>query len=206
MAWLWLLVGPNGSGKSTLARSGVLQRWSPEIPRHAQSPDDIARILPDVAPGGDEFAYVRAAQAASDALVQAAVEARRTIMVETVGSSPKFFAVVDDARDRGMRFGLIYVTVKAGALNLARVAQRVATGGHQVPADRVVDRRARSIANFPEFARRANAGLVLDNSLFDPATVDGIPRMIAEKRPLGTWRILDPVTAPYLTDALADLG
>lgn len=127
-------------------------------------------------------------------------------MVETVASSSKFVALVDRARAGGMRFGLIYVTVRSDALNMARVAQRAADGGHDVPADRILARRAASIANFPGFARRADAGLVLDNTVTDLVTYDPQPRILAEKRFGEIWRVLDPVTAPYLTDALADLG
>lgn len=201
-AWLWLLAGPNGSGKTTLARSGALQRWMPGIPAFAQSPDEIARVLPGAAPGHDAVAYVRAAQAASDSLVGAAVRDGRTILVETVGSSGKFFQVLDEARERGMRIGLVYVTVQLEALNVARVAQRVAAGGHDVPEQAILDRRERSIRNFPEFARLADAGLVLDNSLADPRTHAARPRLLAEKHPGAPWRVTDAVTAPYLTQKL----
>lgn len=204
--WLWLLAGPNGSGKTTLARSGALKRWMPAIPDHAQSPDDLARVLPAVAPGHPPRDYVRAAQEASDTLVQAAVAARRSLMVETVGSSDKFFHVIDLAQRSGMRFGLVYVTVELEALNLARVAQRVAAGGHDVPERSILDRRERSIRNFAEFARLADAGSVLDNSLADPVTHRARPRIVAEKRPDERWRITDAVTAPYLTHRLASLG
>ncbi len=201
--WLWIIAGPNGSGKSTLARSGALQAWHPSIPTVAQSPDDIAKLLPQAVPGASDFAYVRAAQALSNSLVEAAVVAGRTILVETVGGSAKFFNLIDLAHEVGRRFGIIYVTVEIEALNVARVAHRVALGGHDVPLDRIVARRRASFENFPEFARRADAGLVIDNSLTDRITHKPRPRVLAEKREGEAWRVMDATVAPVLTHWIA---
>ncbi|WP_203070822.1 AAA family ATPase [Falsiroseomonas ponticola] len=204
--WLWIIAGPNGSGKSTLARSGALQAWHPSIPSVAQSPDDIAKLLPPVVPGASEFAYVRAAQTLSDSLVEEAVHAGRTVLVETVGSSPKFFALIDLARQIGRRFGIIYVTVELADLNVARVAHRVALGGHDVPRERILARRDASHDNFPQFAGRADAGLVIDNSLTDRATHQPQMRILAEKREGGAWRVIDGSVAPGLTHWIAAQG
>ncbi len=130
-------------------------------------------------PGASDFAYVRAAQTLSDSLVEAAVVEGRTIRVETVGSSMKFFDLIDLARRIGRRFGIVYVTVEIADLNVARVAHRVALGGHDVPQDRILARREASYANFPEFARRADAGLVIDNSLTERGTHRPQPRVLA---------------------------
>lgn len=203
MTWLWVLAGPNGSGKSTLARSGALRLWHADFPETAQSPDDIARLLPPMVPGATPLAYLRAAQMLSDSIVELAVEEGRGMLVETVGSSDKFFPVIDRAKRLGQRFGFVYVTVEFGDLNLARVAHRAGLGGHDVPRDRILDRRQRSIRNFPEFARRADAGMVIDNSLANASTHAGRPRVLAEKREDAPWRVVDGGVAPYLTHWLS---
>ncbi|NGM23227.1 hypothetical protein G3576_24655 [Roseomonas stagni] len=91
----------------------------------------------------------------------------------------KFFDLIDLARRIGRRFGIVYVTVEIADLNVARVAHRVALGGHDVPQDRILSRREASYANFPEFARRADAGLVIDNSLTERGTHRPQPRVLA---------------------------
>ena len=59
---------------------------------------------------------------------------------------------------------LVYVTLRHEALNVARVALRHAQGGHDVPRDRILDRRARSHARFAWFAERADFVAVFENS------------------------------------------
>lgn len=134
------------------------------------------------------------------------MHAGRTILVETVGSSPKFFALIDLARQIGRRFGIIYVTVELADLNVARVAHRVDLGGHDVPRERILARREASYANFPEFARRADAGLVVDNSLTERGSHRPQPRILAEKREGGAWRLIDGSVAPRLTHWIAASG
>ncbi len=85
-------------------------------------------------------------------------------MVETVLSSDKLMARVETAQRAGYRFSLVYVTLRDGRLNVARVAQRLAGGGHDVPTDRVLDRRVRSHLRFAWFAARADLVLVFDNT------------------------------------------
>lgn len=200
--WLWVLAGPNGAGKSTLARSRALQALDAGVPDSAQSPDDIARLLPQAAPGGSALAYVRAAQAASDTLVAMAVEEGRSIMVETVGSSEKFLPVLRTARGKGFGIGLVYVTVASEELNVARVEHRVALGGHPVPLDAIRCRRVRSFANFARFAALADRGLLIDNTATDPRSGRPRPRLLAERRLGEAWAIHDGSMAPELTDAL----
>lgn len=204
--WLWILSGPNGAGKSTLARSGALRLLDNRIPRVAQSPDDIALLLPQAAPGASDIAYVRAAQAASDTLIDHAVSERRTVMVETVGSSGKFLPRLTRAKAEGFGIGLVYVTVASDALNAARVEHRVALGGHAVPPEAIRSRRIRSFANFGRFAPLADHGLLIDNTETDLATSQPRPRLLAERRPNEAWVVLDHGRAPELTNVLQGMA
>lgn len=82
--------------------------------------------------------------------------------------------------------GLIYVVVASPDLNVARVADRVEEGGHDVPEAAVRARRERSLAAFPWFAARATRGAVLDNT-------GARLRVLAEKPgPAVAWRATDP--------------
>ena len=135
---------------------------------------------------------LRAAQAISDRAVSEAIAIGQDVMVETVLSSAKFRPLVERALLAGFEFGFVYVTVGSAALNIARVSERVAEGGHDVPSELVEARRVRSAEIMPWFAARAGVGLVLDNT-----GASYLP--LAEKRrgdPI--WRTLRPASLSAL--------
>lgn len=182
--WFWIVGGPNGSGKSTLIRHGTLDVWTSGL--RALSPDDIVLELRPRHSDWTELALLRAAQALSDGQVDRAIKDGTSVMVETVLSSDKFQQPVEAAIGAGFRFGFVYVTVTSADLNAARVRNRVARGGHDVPLELIRARRERSHAAAFWFAQRANVGLVFDNS-------GAAPALLAEKRDGdAAWRIFDP--------------
>lgn len=189
MSGFVIVAGPNGSGKTTLVRSGVFASVL-GVPDVSLNADDVAR---DVA-GGSQPTEEQSLLAAriTDARLDAEIAAGRSVMVETVLSSDKYQPRVGVARAAGYRIDLVYVTVREAALNVARVDQRVAAGGHAVPLDRIRDRRARSHTLFRWFAEAADRVFVFDNSLSQP-------RLAAVKGPEG-WALLDLGALP------ADLG
>jgi predicted ABC-type ATPase len=99
-----------------------------------------------------------------------------SVMAETVLSSPKYVGRVAAAKRMGMRIGLIYVVLQTPEIAIARVAARVAAGGHDVPADKVTARWRRSLENLPHFFREADVAFVFDNS--DPT---GVPQLLISK-------------------------
>jgi predicted ABC-type ATPase len=180
MPLLVVVAGPNGSGKTTLVRQGVLEQvlrppWTGRDegdgggPRGGEAPpmieinpDDVAKALA----GGEQPTpeqSLRAARICDDRL-DAAIAAGRSVLVETVLSSDKLQRRVLAAKAAGYAVALVYVTLRHEALNVARVALRHAQGGHGVPPDRVLDRRARSHARFAWFAERADFVAVFENS------------------------------------------
>jgi len=169
-------------------RQGVLSRVL-KLPTTSLNADDLALELA----GGQlptPAQSLHAAQLCDDRL-DAEIAAGRSVMVETVLSSDKLMRRVEAAQSAGYRFSLVYVTLHDGALNVARVAQRHAGGGHAVPPERVLDRRARSHAHFGWFAQRGDLVLVFDNtsapvyaagkadSAWDLAAVDRLPPDLA---------------------------
>lgn len=164
MPWLWIVAGPNGSGKSTLVKSGWLQSLFDE-PCEILNPDDIAATLAVGTSGGDRDSINLEAVKLSDAKLDSLIADNRSVIVETVLSSPKHRSRVDAAKARGYGFGLVYVTVSSVELSVIRVEQRVANGGHDVPEARIRDRWERSHANLGWFAARADRVLVFDNGL-----------------------------------------
>ncbi len=172
------------------------------LPELSFNPDDMARSLREQMPAATEREIVRRAQADSDGRVDQAILARRSFLVETVLSSDKFRSRVTGALAGGFRLGLVFVTLRAAALHVARVADRVVEGGHDVPTDRVLARRVRSHAAFGWFAARAHRGLLIDNTGgLDRAT--STPILVAEKLDgQAQWQVLHPDLCPDLTASL----
>ena len=165
------------------------------------NPDDIARVLRGEMPDATELEVVRRAQAESDGRVDRAILAHRSFLVETVLSSDKFQHRVVNALAAGFRFGLVFITLRAAALHVARVADRVVEGGHDVPTDRILVRRTRAHAAFGWFAARAHRGLLLDNT--GGVGPDAGPILVAEKRDgQPAWQIYRPDLYPDLTPSL----
>ena len=68
------------------------------------------------------------------------------------------------AREAGYRTYLYYVAAEDPAINVSRVANRVALGGHPVPEDKIVERYQRSLSLLLEAIRLTNRAYVFDNS------------------------------------------
>ncbi len=161
-----MIAGPNGSGKTTLMRSGVLAQVLP-VPAVSINADDFAKALA----GGTAPSDAQSLQAAqlADALLDDRIATGHSVIVETVLSSDKFKSRVSDARAAGFQIVLVYVSLRSAEFNVARVANRVALGGHDVPETRIRARRTRSHAMFAWFAEQADQVLVFDNSTASPA-------------------------------------
>ena len=179
---LLIVAGPNGSGKTTLVRQGVLAAHL-DVPLGSINPDDVAR---DLAGGGAPTADIslRAAQIC-DGRLDDEIEAGRSVTVETVLSSDKLKQRVETAKSVDFRVALVYVTLRHPALHVARVRQRHALGGHDVPAERVLRRRERSHELFAWFAERADLVLVFDNTaapVYTAGKADGVWDLAASDR------------------------
>jgi predicted ABC-type ATPase len=92
------------------------------------------------------------------------IEAHQTVGVETVLSTPKYRALVLVAKERKFTIRLIYVLLNSPQLNLERVRLRVAKGGHDVPSEKILERRERSLAQLPWFLAQADDAWLFDNS------------------------------------------
>lgn len=74
------------------------------------------------------------------------------------------FTLMAEARQRGYQIELVYIRLSSPELALQRVAARVARGGHDVPAQDVIRRYARSLENLPRAMQLADKVTILDNS------------------------------------------
>ena len=77
---------------------------------------------------------------------------------------------MERAREQGFRVRLIYVFLANATLNVLRVRDRVAKGGHDVPEDAIRARRARSFDQLTWFFEAADEAAIFDNSAPNPGS------------------------------------
>lgn len=153
---LVLLAGPNGAGKSTLYETRVRPAIAaPFVNADLIQRDELRDPDPDAAYAAARIAAERRA---------AHLAAGRSFVAETVFSHPSKLDLIDDARARGFTVIVFHVGVEAADLSVARVAARVSEGGHPVPEAKVRARFDRTGPLIREAVRRADRGLVFDNS------------------------------------------
>ena len=83
---------------------------------------------------------------------------------ETVMSSPDKVAFLCKARAQGFRTYLYYVATEDSAINIERVRQRVASGGHAVATDKIISRYQRSLSHLAQAVECADRAYLFDNS------------------------------------------
>lgn len=164
---LWMIAGPNGTGKTTYARRYLRSAAGTSA---LVNVDEIGRGLAPLDPTPDPAS---AAAAARIALVRIrdAFRGPGSFAVETTLAGRTHLRTLDRARAAGFGTMLLFATLPSAELCLARVAARVAGGGHDVPEDDVRRRFVRSAANFAEYAARADRWLILDTQLAEPRPV-----------------------------------
>jgi predicted ABC-type ATPase len=136
------LAGPNGAGKTSFANRFLLDNFdrlvfvnADEIARSMQSSTLNAGAL-DIAAGRALLSRVRAL-----------VAARSNFMVETTLATNTYVRLIPKWREKRYRISLIYLYLPSAQASLDRVQQRVAAGGHSIPADTVKRRYQRSLEN-----------------------------------------------------------
>ena len=161
----WIVGGPNGSGKSTLYNLTSLEGWGGSV--WIINSDLLTATIVEQERLPLAEANLTAVQRV-ERWLDASIAAYQTIGVETVLSSPKYRRLVHDAHERGFEVRLIYVLLDTLDLQLARIRRRVGEGGHDVPAEKVGVRRARSFEQLAWFARHVDKCFVFNNSSGDP--------------------------------------
>lgn len=156
MPFIAMVAGPNGSGKTTLIQ--YLRSQGVDLGEYVNA-DDIAAGL-----SGAYDVRVREAQAIADERRAAFLANGTSFTFETVMSHPSKVELFAQASAKGFETLLFFVSTGDPALNVARVAQRVALGGHDVPQDRIVSRYARTMALFPLALVIADRAFVYENN------------------------------------------
>lgn len=140
MPTCWIIAGPNGAGKTTFAL-----RYLPTLAgcRRFVNADLIAAGLSPLAPERE----LAAASRLFLREIEQAVRDGEDFAFETTLAGRSYLRLVDRLRRGGWRVELIYLALPSAELSRLRVAERVAHGGHDIPADDIARRFPRSLHN-----------------------------------------------------------
>jgi predicted ABC-type ATPase len=153
-----VFAGPNGSGKSTATNTRA--KGFPGVYINA---DDIART--ELAHIADAVERNMEAAKLADRRRREAIDAGRSFVFETVMSTPGKLVILQEAKRRGFEVELIFVTTNDADINIGRVADRVAKGGHAVDPARVRERYERAMQLLPSAVDLADKANIYDNSV-----------------------------------------
>ena len=160
-----IIAGPNGAGKTTFALE--------YLPREANCPDfiNVDLIASGLSPFDPDLAIIRAARLML-AEIKLRVRAGRSFAFETTLSGRHYARLIPAWRAAGYHVKLIFLNLPTSDLAVARVAARVAQGGHNV-AESVIRRRFDGgIRNFNELYRPlVNRWEWYDNSGITPRLI-----------------------------------
>lgn len=161
-----VFAGPNGSGKTTVT-NGL--RLDSEFPGIYINADDIARTeLGHIVDANER--NLHAAELAEQRRMEA-LENGQPFAFETLMSTPGKLALLQEARSRGFQVELVFITTCDADINVDRVSNRVAQGGHPVEPDKVRERYERAMQLLPCAVELADTADAFDNSGTEPMHV-----------------------------------
>jgi predicted ABC-type ATPase len=163
---IFILAGPNGAGKTTFARE--------YLTNEAACPTFINADL--IAEGLSPFAPGRVAARSGRIMLQMIadeVRRRQSFAFETTLAGRNYARVIPRWRSSGYFVSLIFLSLPSVDVAVARVAERVRQGGHDIPEDVIRRRYAAGRKNFDDLYKRiVNAWAVVDSSGELPVVVD----------------------------------
>lgn len=182
---VFIIAGPNGAGKTIFAKkflpeyAGCLhfvnadliaEGLSPFFPRNAaiKAGRIMLEKIHELANRGDDFAF------------------------ETTLAGKSYIHFFKDLKKKGYYLNLFYLWIPDAELALARIKDRIAEGGHSVPAQDVRRRFIRSIFNFCHIYKPLMDSWLLFNNATE------IPELIAKAKD-GGITIMDKVLFGNIT-------
>jgi predicted ABC-type ATPase len=161
-----MIAGPNGAGKTTFARSF--------LPAEAQCPRFINADL--IAAGLAPFAPASAAIKAGRLMLREIEECTGrgvSFAVETTLSGLAYVRHIEEWRDRGYHISLFFLALPSAEMAVARVAERVRQGGHDIPEAVIRRRFATGREHFEAHYRHCvNAWALYDNAGASPVLLE----------------------------------
>lgn len=145
---LLVFAGPNGSGKSTITKA------IPVTGTYINA-DDLQK---------EENISAKEAAEKATALKKWFIKEKQSFTFETVFSSRYNIEVLEEAVINGFQVAIIYVITNSPEINVERVKQRVLSGGHDVPEEKIRSRYHKSLENIKVAYTLADNFYLFDNS------------------------------------------
>lgn len=162
---LYILAGPNGAGKTTTAFT-LLPNFLDC--REFVNADEIARGISPFNVETVAFEAGRVMLQRIDHLLNEQVD----FALETTLSTRSYVQLIRRAKAVGYQVNLFFVYLSSPELAIERVQQRVRSGGHSIPADVIVRRYKRGLANlFQLYLPNCDFFLFVNNSGNSPVRV-----------------------------------
>ena len=161
-----IIAGPNGAGKTTFAREF--------LPNEAGCPVFVNAdlIAAGLAPFAPENASVQAGRLMLGEL-RRHFASRESYALETTLSGKAYLRHIAEWQAAGYRVELIFLKLNCAEEAVARVAQRVKQGGHNIPESVIRRRFAAGLENFTRrYAPAVDAWVLYDNSAELPRLLD----------------------------------
>lgn len=153
-----ILAGPNGSGKTTFATLLSQHDWGKGC--ISINADDLAQKLGN---WNDPICTAQAQQLAREQLEQS-LRQKQNIIYETVFSHPSKLELIREALEIGYFVRLFFICTQSPRINIDRVAERFAKGGHTVPGNKISERYNRALLYGAEAMHLVHRGYLYDNT------------------------------------------
>ena len=178
------IAGPNGAGKSTFFDTQLKPLGAVFV-----NADNLSRQL-----GIDAYA----AASAADAIRRELLRQRNSFVFETVFSDPvgDKVAFLKALAAAGYQVVLCFVGIASAEVSDQRVSIRVSKGGHDVPAQKLKERYARTLQNL-----RLSLETLPDVRVFDNDNLD-LPYRLVARCEAGKLTLLNKPTPAWLKPLL----
>ena len=166
---VYIIAGPNGSGKTTFAK-----KFLPDYAKCSNfiNADLIASGLSPFSPG---LVAIKAGKLVIEE-IKGLSDKGADFAFETTLAGKSYIKFLKKLKEHGYSVSIFFLWIPNTTLALTRIKDRVAVGGHDVPANDVIRRFGRGLDNFFRYYKPiADTWLLFDNS-------DVTPRLLAREK------------------------
>ena len=175
---IYVLAGTNGAGKTDILGATIEDRGGEYF-----NPDREARELRKKDPTLSQEAANGAAWQAGKERLERAIRDRGTFAFETTLGAHTIPTLLAKACDEGIEVHVLYVGLSSPELHIARVAARVAKGGHPIDEAMIRQRYETSQLNLIRLLPKLTSLKVLDNSEeTDPRSAAPVMKLVLDWR------------------------